>query len=261
MIKRLGRPNLIRSLVRPVHLQIINYSTEAKSSSDALKRQLYQLTIDKYVYEHGWTNEAIRAAATEMQLSPMALGMFDGGINQIILAYMENGAIYASKKYMYEKKQSPHTFQQASDVVKALLRYRLEYQAGFVKANMWSQAMGSIMLSSKTKALDSLQRFADEVSYHADEFESPENEIINYHKVDWYAKRIGVAGIYASAELFMLTDASDNFQDTFAFLDQLVDQAVKAKKVGEDTKTVFDMGSFMAQTYITDLWTKHMGKQ
>jgi hypothetical protein len=47
---------------------------------------------------------------------------------------------------------------------------------------------------------------------------------------DWYTKRAVLAGVYTSTELFMLTDASDNFADTWAFLDRRLEDVVTLSK-------------------------------
>lgn len=47
--------------------------------------------------------------------------------------------------------------------------------------------------------------------------------------MNWYAKRAAIAGIYASSELFMLTDKSAGFTDTWEFLDRRIDNALMLK--------------------------------
>jgi len=37
--------------------------------------------------------------------------------------------------------------------------------------------------------------------------------------MNWYTKRLTLAGIYKSTELFMIQDKSENFRDTYQFLD------------------------------------------
>lgn len=44
--------------------------------------------------------------------------------------------------------------------------------------------------------------------------------------LDWYTKRAYVSAMYAGAELFMLQDTSENYQETWSFLERnLVDPA------------------------------------
>jgi len=37
--------------------------------------------------------------------------------------------------------------------------------------------------------------------------------------MNWYTKRLTLAAIYKSTELFMIQDKSENFKDTYEFLD------------------------------------------
>lgn len=37
--------------------------------------------------------------------------------------------------------------------------------------------------------------------------------------MNWYSKRLTLAAIYKSTELFMIQDKSENFKDTYEFLD------------------------------------------
>jgi ubiquinone biosynthesis protein COQ9 len=40
-----------------------------------------------------------------------------------------------------------------------------------------------------------------------------------YLKLNWYTKRLTLAAIYKSTEIFMIQDNSENFKDTIQFLD------------------------------------------
>lgn len=37
--------------------------------------------------------------------------------------------------------------------------------------------------------------------------------------MNWYTKRLTLAGVYKSTELFMIQDKSENFKATYEFLD------------------------------------------
>ncbi|XP_072053143.1 uncharacterized protein [Arachis hypogaea] len=52
----------------------------------------------------------------------------------------------------------------------------------------------------------------------------------NASDIDWYAKRTVLAGIYSTTEIYMLTDTSPDFHDTWAFLDARVEDAFDLKK-------------------------------
>ena len=44
-----------------------------------------------------------------------------------------------------------------------------------------------------------------------------------FFQMNWYSKRLTLAGIYKSTELFMIQDKSENFGDTYQFLDNRFD--------------------------------------
>lgn len=57
--------------------------------------------------------------------------------------------------------------------------------------------------------------------------------------MNWYTKRAALTGIYNTTELVMIQDSSPDFQDTWAFLDNriqdVVNMATTAKQVESET--------------------------
>ena len=58
----------------------------------------------------------------------------------------------------------------------------------------------------------------------------------NASDIDWYAKRTVLAGIYSTTEIYMLTDTSPDFRDTWAFLDARVKDAFDLKKTIQEAQ-------------------------
>ncbi|XP_019443411.1 PREDICTED: ubiquinone biosynthesis protein COQ9-A, mitochondrial-like isoform X2 [Lupinus angustifolius] len=58
----------------------------------------------------------------------------------------------------------------------------------------------------------------------------------NTSNIDWYAKRTVLGGIYSTTEIFMLTDSSPDFRDTWAFLDARVKDAFDLKKTIQEAQ-------------------------
>ncbi|GKV24710.1 hypothetical protein SLEP1_g34291 [Rubroshorea leprosula] len=48
--------------------------------------------------------------------------------------------------------------------------------------------------------------------------------------INWYVTRTVLGGIYSTTEIYMLTDRSPDFRDTWAFLDDRVKDAFDMKK-------------------------------
>lgn len=57
-------------------------------------------------------------------------------------------------------------------------------------------------------------------------------------QLDWYYKRYKIVGILTATELYMLTDKSPDFKETYGFLDRLL----ASTKEGEDHLTTVSMG-------------------
>ena len=49
-----------------------------------------------------------------------------------------------------------------------------------------------------------------------------------------YSKRMLLAGVYTSSELFMLSDTSQDFEDTWHYVDRSIGRVLKMGKAGND---------------------------
>ena len=54
-------------------------------------------------------------------------------------------------------------------------------------------------------------------------------------KIDWYLKRGVLSSIYGMTEIYMLTDESENFEDSWKFLDQRIQDGMFAKMLWDST--------------------------
>ncbi len=57
--------------------------------------------------------------------------------------------------------------------------------------------------------------------------------------MNWYSKRLTLAAIYKSTELFMIQDKSESFKDTFEFLDNRFNDLAYFAKVKAQVKLRF----------------------
>ena len=55
-------------------------------------------------------------------------------------------------------------------------------------------------------------------------------------QLNWYTKRVSVAGVYKSSELFMLQDTSDDFRDTWSFMQRRVNNVMKLGEVAAQVR-------------------------
>lgn len=54
-----------------------------------------------------------------------------------------------------------------------------------------------------------------------------------------YSKRMLLAGVYTSSELFMVQDSSRDFEETWHFVDRQISRVLKLGKAGSDLLNFF----------------------
>jgi len=60
---------------------------------------------------------------------------------------------------------------------------------------------------------------------------------------NWYTKRTLLAGVYISTELHMLNDKSDNYNDTWQFLDRRIENIMNFGKIKADISGITELVS------------------
>ncbi|KAH1216385.1 Ubiquinone biosynthesis protein COQ9, mitochondrial [Glycine max] len=170
-----------------------------------------------YVLKLGWTEAALVAGARDVGLSPSIVGSFPRK-EAALVEYFMDGCL----QRLADKIDSDESLQNLtpSDCISKLIRFRLEMQAPYIST--WPQALSiqaqpvNVPTSFKQRAV-----LVDEIWHAAGD---------NASDIDWYAKRTILGGIYSTTEIYMLTDTSPDFRDTWAFLDARVKDAFDLKK-------------------------------
>ncbi|ELU02687.1 hypothetical protein CAPTEDRAFT_155867 [Capitella teleta] len=113
-----------------------------------------------------------------------------------------------------------------SGAVESRLRMLIPY------LDVWPQAMALFALPQNSpEALNNLKTLCDDIWFHAGDRSTDFN---------WYTKRVLLAGIYKSTELYMLQDQSEDFHATFAFMDrrmsdlQIMGKCARKMQFGSD---------------------------
>ena len=68
--------------------------------------------------------------------------------------------------------------------------------------------------------------------------------------LNWYSKRMLLAGVYSSTELFMTTDKSDGFENTRAFLRRRIKDVGILGKSASDFSNTFSFGASQLQSIL-----------
>ncbi|KAL3535504.1 hypothetical protein ACH5RR_003965 [Cinchona calisaya] len=171
----------------------------------------------------GWTEAAMIAGAREAGVSPSIVGSFPRKDAALVEFFMDE--CLQRLIDIIDLGEELKDLIPSARVAK-LVRIRLEMQAPYI--SKWPQALSiqaqpvNIPTSFKQRAM-----LMDEI-WHAAGDESTD--------VDWYVKRTVLGGIYSTTELYMLTDASTDFRDTWAFLDGRIRDAFDLKKTVQEAK-------------------------
>ncbi|KAK8597648.1 hypothetical protein V6N13_095048 [Hibiscus sabdariffa] len=187
----------------------------------------------------GWSEEAMIAGAKEVGISPSIVGSFPRKEAALVEFFMDD-----CLQRLIDRIDSAEELQNStpSQRINKLVRIRLEMQAPYI--SKWPQALSiqahplNVSTSFKQRAM-----LVDEI-WHAAGDETSD--------LDWYVRRTVLGGIYSTTEIYMLTDSSPEFRDTWLFLDNRVEDAFDLKKTIQEAKHLAEavgagMGSFVGK--------------
>ncbi|KAF7142474.1 hypothetical protein RHSIM_Rhsim05G0005000 [Rhododendron simsii] len=176
-----------------------------------------------YVPRLGWTEAAMIAGAREAGVSPSIVGSFPQKEAALVEFFMDD-----CLQKLIDRIDSDEELRNLipSERISKLVRIRLEMQGPYI--SKWPQALSiqaqpqNIPKSFKQRAM-----LVDEIWHAAGDVGTD---------VDWYAKRATLGAIYSATEVYMLTDSSPDFRDTWTFLDGRVRDAFDLKKSIQEWK-------------------------
>ncbi|KAK1413821.1 hypothetical protein QVD17_29557 [Tagetes erecta] len=213
-----------------IHHQHTTTDTSGGFNYQQQQARLLQASLN-HVIRLGWTEAAMIAAARDLALSPSIVGSISSSSSS------SPSAAAALVEYFMDQclQNLIHIIQDSGDLqdlppshrISNLIKLRLQMQAPYI--SNWPQALSiqaqpsNISTSFKQRAM-----LVDEF-LNASYNEQPTAP-------DWYLKRTIVAGIYSTTELYMLTDNSTDFEDTWIFLNERVRDAFDLEKTFQEVK-------------------------
>lgn len=191
----------------------------------------------RHVFRLGWSEAAMIAGAREVGVSPSIVGAFPRKEAALVEYFMDE-----CLQRLIDKIDSDESLKDLlpSERVVKLVRFRLETQAPYI--SKWPQALSiqaqplNFPTSFKQRAI-----LVDEIWHGAGD---------EGNDVDWYVKRTVLGGIYSTTEIYMLTDSSPDFQDTWAFLNARVRDAFDLKNSMQEMKYLAEaVGAGMGSSF------------
>ncbi|KAF5481671.1 hypothetical protein F2P56_002308 [Juglans regia] len=212
-------------------------SSSSSSTADEARRQHSRRPTAEYEDEQarvlhatlphvvrlGWTEAAMISGARAVGVSPSIIGSFPRKEAALVEFFMDE-----CLQRLIDRIELGEDLKGKipSERISELVRFRLEMQAPYI--SKWPQALSiqaqpmNVPTSFKQRAM-----LVDEI-WHAVGDEASD--------IDWYVKRTVLGGIYSTTEIYMLTDSSPDFRDTWSFLDGRVKDAFDLKKTIQEAK-------------------------
>ena len=193
---------------------------ESQSSESSMRQQIVEKALG-YVPTMGWTEDALAQAATDFGLPPLNHRIVSRGPVEIVDLFLAKKRIHV-KEFMKaasmareddagevgkDETGGSHS-DSDDDIVYKAIEAHLDFIAPYVPS--WPSA---ISLMIHPDELPHLLELSSEVANDLCEYAG-----IKAARTDWYTERALLLSVFASTELYMLTDTSEGFTDTKDFL-------------------------------------------
>ncbi|CAD7682161.1 unnamed protein product [Nyctereutes procyonoides] len=197
---------------------------EDHESEEQLQHRILTAALD-FVPDHGWTAEAIAEGAQSLGLSSAAASMFGNNGSELILHFVTQ--CNARLTHGLEEEKTDHFLR---DAVETRLRMLILY------IEHWPRALSILMLPHNIpSSLSLITSMVDDMWHYAGDQSTDFN---------WYTRRAVLAGIYNTTELVMMQDSSPDFEDTWRFLENWINDAMN---MGHTAKQVKSTGEALVQ--------------
>ncbi|KAJ1504753.1 Ubiquinone biosynthesis protein coq9, mitochondrial [Coelomomyces lativittatus] len=180
--------------------------TAQEPSLDELRFQLLSKALE-LVPHYSFSQLAIQEASLALNFPMTLQGIVPKGSRDLIEFFLTNGRnslLNAHKEWIQQSSSPPGI----TKTVMHLTKKRLEYNIPYIR--QWPDALHQLARPSNLLfSFHQLQLLIDEIWYLAGD------QSFDYN---YYTKRALLTGIYTSSELYMTTDTSPDFQQTFEFM-------------------------------------------
>nr|CAI5864879.1 unnamed protein product [Callosobruchus analis] len=170
-----------------------------------------------YVPQLGWSKDAISKGAEDVGYPGVVHGMFSRGGGDLVHYFQTTSnmqLVEVLKKLQNMHKDEPLP---PGDFAEKAIQARLKMIIPYI--SKWPQAIAIMSLPPNVpNALATLLTMVDDICYYAGD------RSVDFN---WYLRRIGIAGVYKASELYMIQDKSNEFQDTWNFLNRRLVEAVQ----------------------------------
>jgi rpsU-divergently transcribed protein len=191
----------------------------AEAAAPSIRDRLLVAALEQVPF-YGWTDDAIAAAAAGLE-PPQSLataGLLTVG--ELVAKAMDYWNAGLRDEMLHQQRRATTNNPLSSGVVPwsdtdqiaYAFQWRLERIQDLIRSNRWHEGMA--VGAQPGQVIQTKDQIADIVDITVQHCSSTFTT----------AERLGLGAVYIAAEFHMLSDPSDDFQDTWVFLRQLVDE-------------------------------------
>jgi ubiquinone biosynthesis protein COQ9 len=160
------------------------------------------------VRQLGWTRNALQTAAAQLGLSPAIAGSFPRGAVHLVEAF-NTRCNDRLREILVERKEEIDEMD-TEDKLAFGVKLRLDMVTDYVES--WPDALA--LQAHPSEVAYSLQNYGTiaDILWRGDESTD----------FSYYTKRAAMSGIYVAAELYLLTDKSEDYTDTWKFVENRI---------------------------------------
>lgn len=201
------QPNALRFLSTVPSDAAASVPSSATSESSSKPQFTKEDIIRKalvYVDEYGWNDECLVRAVKELELPPLSHRIITRGAPEMVQFILHEKAEHVSRtlKESYPDSGSIEEFD--GERLRKAIECHLDYLQPYHKS--WAEALAiSLTPSELPFTTQNIFRLSDDLCYYSG---------IRATRMDWYYERAVVTALYSATELFLLTDQSENFNET-----------------------------------------------
>ncbi|XP_071518869.1 ubiquinone biosynthesis protein COQ9, mitochondrial-like isoform X3 [Panulirus ornatus] len=206
-----------------------SFDDGTEEGEENLRHQILEASLP-FVHSYGWSQDAIAQGAETLGYSSMAHGMFSSGGVELVNHFYRMCNIQLDeslKERVKEIEENPEKKTGTTDFIASAVEERLRMNIEYIDS--WHRALAlHASPSNAPEALRNIGTLVDHIWYHAGD---------RSYDFNWYTKRGILAAVYKSSELCMLQDKSEDFHDTWAFLNRRLSDVHKIAKCAREVNS------------------------
>ncbi|KAJ9061972.1 Ubiquinone biosynthesis protein coq9, mitochondrial [Entomophthora muscae] len=208
----------------------VEFAQMERTSHDKLletREKILECSLNQ-VSQKGWTLQNLMDSANMLGYPSVTHGILPNGELDLVSHFLDK----SMKETIFSIKQEDFTNLASKEKLRKALTIRLKLNTSFL-----STLPEAFAILASTKgipiALDKLLTLVDQVSWNIGDKTSG---------MDWYSRRLSIAGLYTSTELYMMQDQSVDQSATWEFLERRLSDYDEAVSFVQETSKVADFG-------------------